>query len=134
MSVTYLFSPPTFEEVVWADGVDTRWRGGIRVGISADPVWRHFGAGARGHTVIRSGGTYRTVNGPTSTDFATADTIRFPDGTLGPAVFLGGHLTPVTSTIKAELEAAGFTVETSGDSSYPALTKYPSVSLYPGTG
>lgn len=128
---TYLFTPPTVEEIDWSQGVDKKWRGGYRVEVPASKSWKHFTKGERGRTVIRVGGVYQTASPLTQSLINSADDIRWPDGSLAPAVFLGGHVIEVTVDIAAELVAAGYTVDTVGEP-YPALDIYPSTSLYPG--
>lgn len=103
----YTFSPPTFAAVDWSQGVDKRWISGYRADVPTSTMWRHIPPGGRGKTVIRIGGEYQVVVTPTQTLLETADNIRYPDGSTGPAVFLGGHVTEVTQEIRNELVAAG---------------------------
>lgn len=84
----------------------------------SDPATRHAerllkfcAPGPRGRHVIRTDGVYETKDSVTQADIAAADVIAWPDGTTGPAVFFGGHRTPVTASEGAALTAAGYTVE-----------------------
>lgn len=95
-----LFSTPYTIQWTFAEGVRTP---------SDKRFWSHY-QGGRGQTVIRTGGVYRTVSNPTQADIDAADLIRDANGELTPAVFLGGHVHPVTDAIAAELTAAGYVV------------------------
>lgn len=71
----------------------------------------HFENGPRGRHVVKTGGVYSTLDVLTEADIAAADSIRWPDGSIGPAVFFGGHRTEVTASEGAALTAAGYTIE-----------------------
>lgn len=60
--------------------------------------------------MVKTNGIYETKDTLTRADIDAADVIAWPDGTKGPAVFLGGHETPVTDSEGAALTAAGYTV------------------------
>lgn len=95
-----IFSPPYEIEWTFAEGVRSP---------SDKRFWSHV-KGGRGHTVIRTGGVYRTVSNPSHTELEAADDIRAANGELVKAVFLGGHVHQVTSDIADELAAAGYPV------------------------
>ena len=71
---------------------------------------RYCPPGPRGRHVVKTDGVYATLDVLTSADIDGADVIAWPDGTHGPAVFLGGHATPVTDSEGAALTAAGYEV------------------------
>ena len=61
-------------------------------------LFRHYGPrGARGKTVIKTGGTYSTIEYPTQDQLDAAE-----------KVFLGGHVYDVDADTAAELVAAGY--------------------------
>ena len=77
---------------------------------SSKRFWGHFGLQPRGQSVIRTSGTWATVENPTTSQIAAADNIRNPNGELVAAVFQGGRSYEITSTIATELTNAGYTV------------------------
>ncbi len=85
-----VFSPPTVDDV---PRVLPESRG---PGVL---LMRHYRLLARGRTVIKLGGTYRTVDNPEqfTLDAATE-------------VYLGGHIYTVTQAVADALTAAGYTV------------------------
>ena len=72
--------------------------------------WGHFGTQPRGRSVIKIAGVWTTVDYPTTAQVNDATTIIDTNGERVPGAFLGGHIYPVTATVQAELEAAGYTV------------------------
>jgi len=61
-------------------------------------LWRYFGPNARGRTVLRTAGVYRT------TDYPTTDEIN-----AASEVYLGGHWFEISEATATELQAAGYT-------------------------
>ena len=76
---------------------------------SAALLLRHY-IFSRGRSVLKTGGTYRTVDNPTDAQLAACDTVLWPDGTIRPEYYLGGHVTEVTAAQAAALTAAGYVV------------------------
>ncbi len=115
--VRYFFEPPVHAPLVHPDGrgLVKKWVHGEYREVPASDVEmrfiRHFTPTTTRKTVLRVGAVYQAVDYPSSALLETADQIRVPDGTVGPAVFRGGYRAEVTESIAAELEAAGYTVE-----------------------
>lgn len=75
---------------------------------------------AVGRSVLKIGGTYRTVANPTQAQLESCDLVTWPDGTRSPEFYLGGHIYQVTSAVGTALTTAGFTV--TGDVTDTELT------------
>jgi hypothetical protein len=70
--------------------------------------WNHFGTQPRGRSVIKTSGTWATVDNPRNDQITGADRMVDANGETVPAVFLGGHVAEITAAIQAELVAAGY--------------------------
>jgi hypothetical protein len=99
------FTPPTVDDLS---------------AISYDPglhplalrVARHMGNNPRGRTVVKnSDNTYTTYDVPSQDTLSAAKVIAWPDGTKAPGYYIGGHRYEITNAEKADLQAAGLTVE-----------------------
>lgn len=92
--------PPTHEAWTFA--------GGEVCPPDAKGFWASLGGQPRGKTFIREAGTWSVVITPTTGRINAADDIVNPDGITVKAVLQGGHVTPVTAAVAAELTSAGF--------------------------
>lgn len=86
--MAWVFNPPTVDD-------------GPRYRADADrttkSLFAHFVGPTRGRTVIKTGGTYVTSDGPYLDDLLAAD-----------AVYYGGHVHPVSDDEATALTTAGF--------------------------
>lgn len=92
-----VFTPPTRSDWTYADGAPERDR----------QFWGHFGPQPRGRSVIKIDGVWTIVDTPTNAQIVTATPIVNPYGETVPGALLGGHVTPVTDIVAAELTSAG---------------------------
>ncbi len=92
------FQPPSHDVVppVYLDWPD-RYR---PVPPLAQRLMRHFKSRARGRTVLKIDGVYKTYDMPTANQIAAAS-----------EVYQGGHVYQVTQTVADALEAAGYDVD-----------------------
>lgn len=88
------FTPPTVEDVPRVLP-DTRG--------PALLLMRHYSELPRGLSVVKVGGVYTTLDGPTTDQLTAA-------GTEGIDWFLGGHSYVVTDAVGTALTAAGYEV------------------------
>lgn len=102
-----IFSPPTIEDLsplTTEKGPEFKtteeWRMSQR-------LFRHYGARARGRSVLKIGGVYTIIDTPTSTDIDSAT-----------EYYAGGHIYTVSQAVADALAAAGFT--TTPDPTPPA--------------
>lgn len=94
--MTRLFEPPYADTVppVYLNGPNDRM---YPVDPLAQRLMRHYKSRARGQSVLKIGGTYRTVPYPTQDELSSAS-----------EVYLGGHVYTVSDAIGDALEAAGY--------------------------
>lgn len=94
---------PTFEPPVVDDGPRTTpWNQEAvpqDVWLTGNRLMRHYSKGRRGRSVLRIGGTYRTLDSPSQSDID-----------LATEVYMGGHVYTVTDAVADALRAAGYTV------------------------
>lgn len=74
-------------------------------------LMRYYRPLARGRSVIKIAGTWTTVDGPTADQINDATPIVNTLGETVPGAFVGGYRHPITTAVKTELDAAGFTTE-----------------------
>lgn len=96
-----VFVPPSRQDWTFADGVP------VYPDPSARRFWAHFGTQPRGRSVIKIDGTWTIVDNPTNAQITNATPIVDTNGERVPGALLGGHVTPVTDAVAAELTSAG---------------------------
>lgn len=92
------FEPPVAGRWTFADGA--RNPGERR-------YWSYYGLQSRGRSVLKIAGTWTVMDLPTTTQINATDRIVNTHGETVPGYLAGGHITPVTPTVAAELTAAG---------------------------
>lgn len=64
---------------------------------------------AVGRSVLKISGSYQTVANPTQAQLDSCDEVLWPDGTIAPEFYLGGHIYDITAAQAAALTTAGYT-------------------------
>ena len=86
------FTPPVAYDLPWVLP-ETR-------GVQYD-LFKYYGPGPRGRSVIKISGVYTTVDNPTQDQIDAA-------GAEGVGHFLGGHVYTITAAVATALTAAGY--------------------------
>ncbi len=96
-----VFTPPLRTDWSYAEGVREP---------DNKRFWAHFGLQPRGRSVLKIAGVWTTVDYPTSTQLNATTNIVDPNGYTVQGAFIGGHVYDITSSVAAELIAAGYDV------------------------